>query len=86
MGIWLALGVILGQNKRQGTPIVPYLGRRIISFACTYIAFSAIILVYTIRKDAEGTSDITESEVFGLLVLSLLSFAVGFFAGQDKDQ
>ena len=85
MGIWLALGVILGQNKPHGTPIFPYLERRIVSFACTYIAFTAIILVYTIRKDTEGTTDITEGEVFGLLVLSLLSFAVGFFAGQDKD-
>ena len=85
MGIWLALGVILGQNKRQGTPIVPYLGRRIVSFACTYIAFTAIIVVYTIRKNAGETEDITEGEVLGLLMLSLLSFAVGFFAGQDKD-
>ena len=84
MGIWLALGVILGQNKPQGTPVGPYLGRRIVSLACTYIAFAAIAIIYIAQKDGGG-ADITGKEVWGLLVLSLLGFAVGFFAGQDKD-
>ena len=85
MGIWLALGAILGQNKPQGIPIGPYLGRRIISFACTYIAFAAIAIVYVVQKDGGGADNITGGELLGLLLLSLLGFVVGFYAGQDKD-
>ena len=85
MGIWLALGVILGQNKPQGTPMGPYLGRRIASFACTYVAFTAIAIVYVVRKNGGETENITGDELLGLLVLSLLGFAVGFFAVQDRD-
>ena len=85
MGIWLAIGVILGQNKPPGIPLRPYLERRIISFACTYVAFTAIAIVYIVQKDGGGTENIMAKELWGLFVLSLLGFAVGFFAGQDKD-
>jgi clan AA aspartic protease len=85
MGIWLALGVILGQNKPPGTQVCPYLGRRIISFACTYLAFTAIAIVYVVQKDGGGVDNIKRGELLGLLLLSLLGFAVGFYAGQDKD-
>lgn len=85
MGIWLALGVILGQNKPQGTQIVPYLGRRIISFACAYLALTAIAIVYVVEKNGGGVDNIKGGELLGLLLLSLLGFVVGFFAGQDKD-
>lgn len=84
MAIWLALGVILGQNKPQGTQVVPYLGRRIISFACTYVAFTAIAIVYVLQKDGAEVNNIA-LELSGLLLLSLLGFALGFYAGQDKD-
>ena len=85
MGIWLALGVILGQNKPPGTPVGSYLGRRIISFACTYVAFTAIAIIYMVQKGGGGADNIKGGELFGLLLLSLLGFAVGFYAGQDKD-
>lgn len=85
MGIWLALGVILGQNKPPGIPLRPYLERRIISFACTYVAFTAIAIGYIVQKDGGGAENIMAKELWGLFVLSLLGFAVGFFAGQDKD-
>lgn len=84
MGIWLALGAILGQNKPQGTPVGSYLGRRAISFACTYVVFTVIAIIYIVQKDG-AWADISGSEVWGLLVLSLAGFAGGFFAGQDKD-
>lgn len=85
MGIWLALGAILGQNKPPDAPIGPYLRRRIVSFTCTYIAFTAIAVVYALQKDGGGTENVTREELWGLLILSLLGFSVGFFAGQDQD-
>lgn len=84
MGIWLAIGVLFGQNKTPAMPLKRYMGRRFIGVACCYALFFVITLIYELRN--EGTSEaIGGWELFGLLVLSLVGFAIGFFAGQDKE-
>ena len=83
MGIWLALGVLLGQNKPTGTPIIQYVERRIIGLACCWGFFTIIGVVYVLTGGA--SEEITWKELWGLLVLSLVSFTAGFFAGQDKE-
>ena len=85
MGIWLALGVLFGQSKPASMPLTQYLQRRILGFACCYGFFVAIAIVYVFH--ARGTSEqIKGEELFGLVVLSVVSFAAGFFAGQDREQ
>ena len=84
IGIWLAIGVLFGQNKTPAMPLKRYMARRFIGVVCCYALFFVITLIYELRD--EGTSEaIGGWELFGLLVLSLVGFAIGFFAGQDKE-
>lgn len=85
MGIWLVLGVLFGENKPLSMSLAHYLGRRIISVVCCYVFFIAIAVVYVLR-DGDASEEITRKELWGLFVLSLVSFAVGLFAGQDKER
>ena len=86
MGIWLAIGAVLGQNKPPAMPLMEYLPRRIIVYVCCYVFFFAIAIVYEALLDRGASGGIKVKEVFGLLVVSLVSFAPGFFAGQDKER
>lgn len=84
MGIWLALGLLFGQTRPASMPLTKYLERRILGFACCYGLFVAILIVYAFH--AHGTSErIKGEEIFGLVVLSVVSFAAGFLAGLDKE-
>ena len=85
MGIWLAIGAVLGQNKPPAMPLRQYLPRRIIVYVCCYVFFIAIAIAYVALLDRGVSGGIKGKEIFGLLVVSLVSFAPGFFAGQDKD-
>ena len=84
MGIWLALGVIFGQNKPPAMSLRQYIPRRIRGIVCCYGFLTVIALVYVLR-DKGAAAEITGQEVWGLLVLSVVSFAAGFLAGQDKE-
>ena len=86
MGVWLAIGVLLGQNKPPAMPLKEYLPRRIFSFAWCYVFFFAIAIVYVLLRDGSKSENITGQELWGLFVLSLVSFVPGFFAGQDKER
>ena len=85
MGVWLAIGAVLGQNKPPAMSLNEYLQRRILSFACCYGFFFVIAIVYTLR-DGGTSENITNKELAGLFLLSLVSFVPGFFAGQDKER
>lgn len=85
MGIWLALGVLLGQNRPHSMSLRQYLSRRGIGFLCCYVFFVVIVIAYVDRD--EGASQVVIGDEFwGLVVLSVVSFAAGFFAGQDKEE
>jgi hypothetical protein len=86
MGIWLAIGVVLGQNKPPETPVLQYLSRRIVAYVSCYVFFVAIAIAYAALVGEDASNGIKREEVFGLLVVSLVSFAPGFFAGQDKER
>lgn len=84
LGIWLAIGVMFGQNKPPTMPLKRYIERRLIGVFCCYALFVVIAVVYTWH--GEGESEAVGSwELFGLFVLSLVGFAIGFLAGQDKE-
>ncbi|MYC35700.1 MAG: hypothetical protein F4X66_02120 [Chloroflexi bacterium] len=84
MGIWLAIGVLFGQNKLPTMSLSSYIEGRLIGVVCCYALFFVIAIAYVVR--GEGGSEAVEgSELFGLLVLSLVGFAIGFFAGQDRE-
>ena len=84
MGIWLAIGVLFGQNKLPTMPLNIYIERRLIGVFCCYALFFVITIIYLLPR--KGVSQSLEGwELFGLLVLSLVGFAIGFFAGQDKE-
>lgn len=85
LGIWVTLGALLGQNKPPSMPLRQYLPRRLIGFVCVYGLFAAVAIVYTARVAREAEA-ISGAEFWGMLVLSLVGFAVGFFAGQDKEK
>ena len=85
MGIWLALGVLLGQNKPPTMPSMQYLLRRGVGLLCCYVFFVVIIIAYQIRG-GDTAQMITGEELWSMLVLSLVGFVVGFFAGQDKEK
>ena len=85
IGIWLALGVLLGQNKPSSMPLRQYLARRGVAFLCCYVFFLLIVIAY-VARDEDASQVVTGDEFWGLLVLSLVSFAAGFFAGQDKEK
>ena len=85
LGIWVTLGALLGQNKPPDMPLGQYLSRRWIGFVCVYGLFAAVAIVYAARAVRESEV-IAGAEFWGMLVLSLAGFAVGFFAGQDKDK
>ena len=86
MAVWLAIGVLLGQNKPATMSITQYIGRRKRSYACCVGFFFVTLMVYVavVERDVYGT--ITGKELWGLIVMPLVSFAVGFFAGQDKEK
>ena len=84
MGIWVTLGALLGQNKPPDMPLRQYLPRRTIGFASLYGFFVAVAIVYAARV-ARESEVVTGAEFWGMLVLSLVGFAVGFIAGQDKE-
>ena len=86
MGIWLAIGVLLGQNKPPDMSLRQYLPRRITVYLCCYVFFIVIAMAYAGLRDDGGSDVIKGKEVFGLLVVSLLSFSAGFLAGQDKER
>ena len=86
MGVWLAIGVLLGQNKPPAMPLMQYLPRRIIVYFCCYVFFIAIAIAYVVQRDGGASDGLTGKEIFGLFVISFASFAAGFFAGQDKEQ
>lgn len=84
MGIWLAIGVMFGQNKPSTMPLKRYIERRLIGVFCCYALFVVIAFVYELH--GEGESEAVGSwELFGLFVLSLVGFGIGFLAGQDKE-
>lgn len=85
MGIWVTLGALLGQNKPPTMPLRQYLSRRLVGFVSLYGFFVAVWIVYTARV-ARESEVITGAEFWGMLALSLAGFAVGFFAGQDKEK
>ena len=85
LGIWVTLGALLGQNKPRDMPLGQYLPRRLIGFVCVYGLFAAVAIVYAARAARESEA-ITGAEFWGMLVLSLAGFSVGFFAGQDKEK
>ena len=84
LGIWVTLGALLGQNKPPDMPLGQYLPRRWIGFVCVYGLFAAVAIIYAARV-ARESEVITGAEFWGMIVLSLAGFAVGFFAGQDKE-
>ena len=65
-------------------PLRQYIPRRLIGFGSVYGLFAAVAIVYTARVVGESEV-ITGAEFSGMIVLSLAGFAVGFFAGQDKE-
>ena len=84
MGVWLAVGVLLGQNKPYSMPIWRYLVHRIVSIMCYFGVFLAIGMVY-VWHFKEPSEQITWVEIIALAALSLVSLALGFLAGQDKE-
>ena len=85
ISIWLALGVLLGQNKPPAMPLMQYLSRRGIGLFCCYVFFVVIILAYQIRA-GDTVQVITGERLWSMAVLSLVGFVVGLFAGQDKEK
>ena len=85
MGIWLAIGVLLGQNKPPSTPLWGYLRRRLTAYLCCYVFFIVIAMSYADIRGGHAPDEFHWQELVGLLVVSFLSAAVGFLAGQDKE-
>ena len=75
MGIWLALGGILGQNKK----------RRTAAIVSCWGFFIIILIAYAVMIGGDEPSGGSTKELVSIFVLSLLSFVIGFFAGQDKE-
>ena len=81
LGIWLMIGVLLGQNKPSDMGLREYINRRGLSVGASWLVFSLIGLVYMIREDQNIGGD----AVIGLLILSIVGLAVGFVAGMDRE-
>ena len=81
LGIWLMIGVLLGQNKPSHMGLLEYINRRGLSVGASWFVFSLIGLIYMIRED----TDVGGDAVIGLLILSIAGLAIGFVAGMDRE-
>lgn len=86
MGICLAIGAILGQNKPPTMPITQYIGRRKIGIFCCYAFLVMVAIAYSLVIDQGISEGISTKELLSIVALSLVGFAIGFFAGQDKER
>ena len=81
---WLALGAIMGSNKKAEAPISAYLGERWATFVVAFGMFLMFGVLYVeFGRDGVGLSD--PREIFGLIALIVCSLALGFIFGADQD-
>ena len=84
LGIWLMIGVLLGQNKASGDSQSQREYRLGIKLAFSYLLFFIIVLIYVVKAD-DTTPQVSTWEVIGLIMISLTGLIIGFFIGQDRD-
>ena len=85
VGIWLMLGVLLGQNKPQGMPLKQYLNRRIGAVAACWFLFNVMSLLYLIISAGQDKPELNGIGIIGLLALSGTGLVLGFMAGTDRE-
>ena len=84
MGMWVALGIVIGQHKPASMSVKEYLERRIVGIFCCFALFAVLGFVY-MGKIAEADEKLAGIGTVGLLVLAAISLSIGFFAGQDRE-
>ena len=85
LGIWLMIGVLLGQNKSSIGNQSQGAARTVIKFGLCYLLFFVIVLVYMIKTD-DPNQQLRLGDAWGLIMISLSGLFIGYFVGQDWDK
>ena len=84
MGIWVMVGVVVGQNKPPSLNLKQYVDKRIVALTAIFILFAVSGLVFMVTE-RELSKEVSPMDVVGLLLLLVVNVMLGFIIGQDKE-
>ena len=83
MGIWVMIGIGVGQNKPSSLNLQQYVGKRIAALTAILILFTVSVLAFMVTE-SELSKEASLMDMAGLLLLLVVNVAIGFIIGQDK--